>query len=139
MYQKIIKYFRKNLTRRWKRYPENWYWWKKKKKTQMKANTYSARGLRAKKTEPSFHNINVMSVTVRFHTYVESQNQIIGNEWANQTKQKHADAEKSIVVIRRERVSGEVKLIMVTDGNQSFGSEHTEGYTETEVSCTNEI
>lgn len=80
-----------------------------------------------------------MSVTGRFHTYVESQNQIIGNEWANQTKQKHADAEKNIVVIRRERVSGEVKLIMVSDGNQSFGGEHTEGYTETEVSCTNEI
>ena len=54
-------------------------------------------------------------------------------------KQKHVDAENSIVVIRRERVSGEVKLTMVTDGNQSFGGEHTEGYTETEVSCTNEI
>ena len=43
------------------------------------------------------------------------------------------------MVIRRERVSGEVKLIMVTDGSQSFGGEHTEGYTETEVSCTDEI
>lgn len=54
-------------------------------------------------------------------------------------KQKHVDAENSIVVIRRERVSGEVKLTMVTDGNQSFAGEHTEGCTETEVSCTNEI
>lgn len=56
---------------------------------------------------------------------------------SNQTK--HADAEKNIVVIRRERVSGGGETIMVTDGNQSFGGEYTEGYTETEVSCTNEI
>ena len=28
---------------------------------------------------------------------------------------------------------------MITDGSQSFGGEHTEGYTEAEVSCTDEI
>ena len=49
-----------------------------------------------------------------------------------------------MVVIRRERVSGQVKFIkglncVVTDGNQSFGGDHTEGHTETEVSCTNAI
>ena len=62
------------------------------------------------------------------------------SEQTKQNKDQHIDTENRLVVTRGERGWGRAKWVkgvnsMVTDGNYTFGGEHTVVYTEVKLEC----